>query len=169
MKVLNAGHTRSCCGLAASASCPGADRRWGIVLEAWFAEQRIELQRGETLVVYTDGVTEAMNETGDFFGEERLRRLLADPGRRGAEPLAGRSIEAVGAFVAHSFTTTCCSPWCGARHEGRSGMPFDRRRSELRPEGPRPVPRSRGTWCAARGLGRLFRSCRTDARRGRGE
>jgi hypothetical protein len=38
---------------------------------------RIELRRGDTLVFYTDGVTEAMNAAREQFGEERLLRTLA--------------------------------------------------------------------------------------------
>lgn len=38
-------------------------------------EQR-HLEPGDTLVVYTDGVTDAMNPGGDFFGEDRLLTLL---------------------------------------------------------------------------------------------
>ncbi len=36
----------------------------------------MRLMRDETLVLYTDGVTEARSPDGEFFGEERLRDLL---------------------------------------------------------------------------------------------
>jgi sigma-B regulation protein RsbU (phosphoserine phosphatase) len=35
------------------------------------------IQPGECLALYTDGVTEAVNKNGEFFGEERLERFLA--------------------------------------------------------------------------------------------
>jgi phosphoserine phosphatase RsbU/P len=37
---------------------------------------RVELRRGDTLVFYTDGVTEAMNGAREQFGEERLLETL---------------------------------------------------------------------------------------------
>jgi sigma-B regulation protein RsbU (phosphoserine phosphatase) len=36
----------------------------------------LELGAGDTLVLYTDGVTDAMDDNGDFFGEERLVELV---------------------------------------------------------------------------------------------
>ena len=40
--------------------------------------QRYQLQPGDCLCLSTDGITEAMNETGELYGNERLDRLLAD-------------------------------------------------------------------------------------------
>jgi hypothetical protein len=50
-------------------------------------EQRvIEMAPGDTLVLYSDGVTDAQNERGGFFGEERLQGLIranaGDPAHR---------------------------------------------------------------------------------------
>jgi sigma-B regulation protein RsbU (phosphoserine phosphatase) len=41
-----------------------------------YASGRIVLSEGETLFMYTDGVTEAMNPADELFSEERLRRSL---------------------------------------------------------------------------------------------
>jgi phosphoserine phosphatase RsbU/P len=50
----------------------------------------IDLRVGDTLVMYTDGVTEAMNSGRDLFGEERLLdRLACEPGRTAAETVGG--------------------------------------------------------------------------------
>ena len=38
-----------------------------------------QLQPGETLVIYSDGLTEAVSPTGEEYGEERLEQLLRDP------------------------------------------------------------------------------------------
>lgn len=50
--------------------------------------QRVErLSRGDLIVLYTDGVTDAMNAAGDFFGEERLQQLILDNRRASAGEL----------------------------------------------------------------------------------
>jgi sigma-B regulation protein RsbU (phosphoserine phosphatase) len=43
---------------------------------------RLTLGKGDTLFLYTDGVTEALNPELELFGEDRLRAALnADAGR----------------------------------------------------------------------------------------
>src|SRR5262249_2306041 len=39
--------------------------------------QKLDLRPGDTLVFYTDGVTEAFSATSELFGETRLREQLA--------------------------------------------------------------------------------------------
>jgi sigma-B regulation protein RsbU (phosphoserine phosphatase) len=51
---------------------PKGDAAIGIIKDSKYKEQKIELKQGEILIVYSDGVTEAANEVGQFFGKERL-------------------------------------------------------------------------------------------------
>ena len=44
----------------------------GGLQDVFVKDEEITLQPGECITLYTDGVTEARNEKGDFFGEERL-------------------------------------------------------------------------------------------------
>jgi sigma-B regulation protein RsbU (phosphoserine phosphatase) len=44
----------------------------GILEEAPYFDDSLVLQSGDQLLIYTDGVTEARSETGDFCGEDRL-------------------------------------------------------------------------------------------------
>ncbi|MCK4977770.1 MAG: SpoIIE family protein phosphatase [Anaerolineales bacterium] len=39
-------------------------------------KQKIELPRGSTLLLYSDGVTEANNEKDEFFGTEGLKSTV---------------------------------------------------------------------------------------------
>lgn len=48
----------------------------GILPEATWEAQTMRLQGGDLLVLYTDGVTEAQNENGDFFDRQRLAAVL---------------------------------------------------------------------------------------------
>jgi sigma-B regulation protein RsbU (phosphoserine phosphatase) len=52
----------------------------GIREEAIYSDQRIQLLPGEVLFLYTDGVTEAMNEREALFGDERLQACLGASG-----------------------------------------------------------------------------------------
>jgi sigma-B regulation protein RsbU (phosphoserine phosphatase) len=48
----------------------------GIIEDVKYAEKTIRLQKGDTVVFYTDGVTEAVNEDFDEFGLERLIQVV---------------------------------------------------------------------------------------------
>jgi phosphoserine phosphatase RsbU/P len=73
IRVLNAGHMPPL--VVRNGSISAMERGsmvLGIMHDAPFSEQAIDLVDGDTLVVYSDGVTEAQDEKGDFFGDERL-------------------------------------------------------------------------------------------------
>lgn len=77
VRLLNAGHPPP---IVVSASRfhqlrPG-NMALGLMPGVPFAEQTVELQPGDLLVAYSDGVTEALNDAGDFFGEDRLQAVL---------------------------------------------------------------------------------------------
>jgi serine phosphatase RsbU (regulator of sigma subunit) len=59
----------------------------------------VTLAPGETLLVTTDGVSEARDRAGAFFGDARLEALCAAPAG-GAAALAARVTDAVHAFAA---------------------------------------------------------------------
>jgi phosphoserine phosphatase RsbU/P len=68
----------------------------GAVDDPIVCEETIELARGDTLVLYTDGVTEA-RANGALFGERRLRELVAN-GPPEADALASEIERAVAEF-----------------------------------------------------------------------
>jgi serine phosphatase RsbU (regulator of sigma subunit) len=55
---------------------PGG-RALGIFPDAELSEETTHLGTNDTLLLYTDGVTEARSADGTFYGEDRLRSLLA--------------------------------------------------------------------------------------------
>lgn len=57
------------------------------------------LEPGETVILYTDGVTDAMNPAGDRFGDAELRRALIGAGA-GAAAAGDAIVKAVQKFVA---------------------------------------------------------------------
>jgi sigma-B regulation protein RsbU (phosphoserine phosphatase) len=58
------------------------------------------LARGDLLLLFTDGITEAMNADSELFGEERLARLVRDHGHLPPDELRERILREIDAFVA---------------------------------------------------------------------
>jgi len=71
----------------------------GIMPGSTYNEQLIELHPGDLLLVYSDGLTEASNEQGDFFEEQRLLELLPKLQGLSAEAAGERLLAEVEQFV----------------------------------------------------------------------
>ncbi|RKY93825.1 MAG: hypothetical protein DRQ13_08980, partial [Ignavibacteriae bacterium] len=59
----------------------------GLIPDAIFNEQFVEINSQDYLVVYSDGLTEARNEVGEFFGDKRLEQLLSEVSNLSSEYL----------------------------------------------------------------------------------
>jgi sigma-B regulation protein RsbU (phosphoserine phosphatase) len=70
----------------------------GILENAHWRRRSVKIEFGETLVLYTDGLTEAMNETGDFFGDDLLQRAIRSCLHSPAEVMCGEILRAVAEF-----------------------------------------------------------------------
>ena len=64
-----------------------------------YEEQSVDLGADQTMVVYSDGVTEALNEGDAFFGDERLLASLCKTAGRPAAEVAHQLLGAVEDFV----------------------------------------------------------------------
>ncbi len=64
----------------------------GILDEGEFDTSEFQLEKGQSLIVVTDGVDEARTGEGEFFGEERLLETLRTSGR---PPLGKKLIQTV--------------------------------------------------------------------------
>lgn len=64
-----------------------------------FNECEFHIGPRDTLVLYTDGVTEARADDGEFFGDERLEEALADSNGLEADALAGHLGSIVAEFT----------------------------------------------------------------------
>jgi serine phosphatase RsbU (regulator of sigma subunit) len=62
----------------------------GVVEGTSMEDRRIELNPGDGLLLYTDGLSEASSATGDFFGEERIIAALQAGGGKSAERILQR-------------------------------------------------------------------------------
>jgi phosphoserine phosphatase RsbU/P len=71
----------------------------GLVPEAEYTAARLKLEPGDTLVLFTDGVTEAMDPEEELFGMARLRQVLTGQMECPLEQLQKCVLEAVENFT----------------------------------------------------------------------
>lgn len=71
----------------------------GTLFERLLVEQTLPLRTGDVYLLYTDGLTEAMNPQDDCFGEGRLSRFMEEHAHLSCTDLRERMVEEVEAFV----------------------------------------------------------------------
>ena len=62
-------------------------------------EERVDLYTGDVIVLYTDGITEAMNPDSDLFGDDRLSRIVEEHGHLESGELRERILREIESFV----------------------------------------------------------------------
>jgi phosphoserine phosphatase RsbU/P len=82
-------------GMVVGLRIDGAAAKFNELLE----EQQINLATGDVIVFYTDGITEAMNQASDLFGESRLGRIIEEHGHLESGELRERILREIEAFV----------------------------------------------------------------------
>ena len=78
--------------LEPTAAMLGAFEEWSCT------EEEVSLDAGDTLLLYSDGVTEAANSAGDEFGEDRLARILRESSAPTTGDLVREIVQAVSTF-----------------------------------------------------------------------
>jgi sigma-B regulation protein RsbU (phosphoserine phosphatase) len=71
----------------------------GILEDANYEETRLQLQPGDKVVFYTDGIVEAMNEQEEIFGFERLQEVIKASQAEKSESLMNEIITSVKDFT----------------------------------------------------------------------
>lgn len=66
--------------------------------EGRYEERELELQPGDRLVLFTDGVSEAMDASGEQFGEGRIEELVTDCRDLSADELQRTIVDAASGF-----------------------------------------------------------------------
>ena len=114
----------------------------GIIENTTYAEGRVRLHRGDRLLLYTDGVTDAVNPRGQEFGERRLVEFLREHRHLSAWELQDRLSWRITSFSAGELTDdttivavavdTCdtlgpqtLKASVGAAAQSSAGLPFD--------------------------------------------
>lgn len=71
----------------------------GLMREVKYNEQKIELKNGEIFLAYSDGLIEAQNENSQFFGKERLVKILSSINNLDPQSIGKLIISEVNRFV----------------------------------------------------------------------
>ncbi len=82
-------------GMVVGLQLPGASHKFEELLD----EDTVPLHAGDVIVLYTDGITEAMNVSSELFGESRLSRIVEEHGHLESVELRERILREIEAFV----------------------------------------------------------------------
>jgi sigma-B regulation protein RsbU (phosphoserine phosphatase) len=82
-------------GMVLGLRIDGAEEKFSELLE----EERVCLYQGDIIVLYTDGITEAMNADSDLFGDNRLSNIVEEHGHLESGELRERILREIEAFV----------------------------------------------------------------------
>jgi sigma-B regulation protein RsbU (phosphoserine phosphatase) len=74
----------------------------GEMFERLLEEHTLKLHPGDLALFFTDGISEAMNEADDFFGEARLGRLIEKHSHLSSDELRERVLREIEAFVGNA-------------------------------------------------------------------
>ena len=71
----------------------------GAIDDYEFTEDTLQLEKGDTLLLFTDGVTEAIDKDEKDYGDERLRKLLGQCSKLSCQEIVDKVKADVKAFV----------------------------------------------------------------------
>ena len=66
---------------------------------ASYQSRAFRLDKGDILVVYSDGLTDAQNPQEEMFGEERLLRIIRQEAPSGSQALEQKFLKAIEEFT----------------------------------------------------------------------
>ncbi len=100
IKLVNAGHYPSyhCRGNQIKESGKG-DIALGLMKDAVYKEVVSEIEPGDVILAYSDGVTEARNHKGEFYGNARLSNLLCSLAGKSANEIGNEVVKAIDKFI----------------------------------------------------------------------
>ena len=64
-----------------------------------FSDSKIKIEKGEILVIFSDGISEAMNKNEEEFDEQRLQKIISENKNKSAKEITHLIIESVNNFT----------------------------------------------------------------------
>jgi hypothetical protein len=106
VRFVNAGHMPPLVNtLDGVTELPKGNAALGLSGETRFTTEEVTLATGQSLVIYSDGLTEAQNEAGEFFGLDRLKILCNECRGISGQSFGERVVAAVTAFEGEARRT----------------------------------------------------------------
>jgi phosphoserine phosphatase RsbU/P len=98
--VMNAGHMPPIASRKRGVEeLPPVSLPLGVKLTAEYCDQSIDVQPGDLVLAYSDGLSEAQNPTGEMFGEERVRHLTRQLRKYSAAEAGKRILMEIKRFI----------------------------------------------------------------------
>jgi sigma-B regulation protein RsbU (phosphoserine phosphatase) len=101
LSYANAGHNRPLLLRRGESACMELDADGlilGVQKDVAFEEKKVPFENGDVLLLYTDGITEAQDKRGEFFGAERLCDVFAAHAQSPPRVIIDAVIKALEAF-----------------------------------------------------------------------
>ncbi|PRD64973.1 SpoIIE family protein phosphatase [Malikia granosa] len=84
---VNAGHTPTLLAQGQQVTeLIGDNLPMGILEQEVYAEHRVQLQAGDTLLLYSDGLSESVGPEQEYYGDQRIQQLLRQGQQQGHSP-----------------------------------------------------------------------------------
>jgi sigma-B regulation protein RsbU (phosphoserine phosphatase) len=75
------------------------DAAIGLIPESTYAEQHIELEMGDIVFMYSDGITDAKNEMNEFFTAQKLLQILPKINELSTQEIGRKILKEIDSFI----------------------------------------------------------------------
>lgn len=101
LEFINAGHPSPLLLRGGEIAEPFTERSFpvGLIPEATYTASLVKLDPGDTLVLFSDGVTEAANRSEELYGVPRLREVLSGQHTQGLDKIQKAVLDSVETFA----------------------------------------------------------------------
>ena len=126
LEYINAGHPSPVLLRAGRAETPFSAKSFpvGLIPDAEFQLETLTLEPGDTLVLFSDGVTEAMDPEDNEFGNDRLKQVLEAQSRDAVEQVQTDVLAALNEFARGASqrddVTIVVVRYCGAKQAAQA-------------------------------------------------
>ncbi len=102
MKYVDGGHTKTVHFHASDGGCEmleGDNVPLGVKLDEVYVQYEVSFEPGDVFFYYSDGLCDAEDENGEFFGEERVQQIVCETGHKRTRDLIVHMTDVLGEFT----------------------------------------------------------------------